>query len=140
MVKWYKDNFEEELKIHFQNDNRLGIISILKKIEFICQRSDLEKLEMIYSNENYEKFIDFSDYIFSLVVDFVKKNGCSLTNKDFFEYTKKIEEYDLKIPKILKNKYFYYKSECILDLEYLKNKGQVSSYSFRTYNLLMSLK
>lgn len=140
LLRWYKNNFESDLKLCFENDNKLGIISITKQIETVCKKSDLEKLEIVYSDDTYENFIKLSDYIFSLVRNSIKVKDYSLSDNDLNEYSKKLESYSSKIPEFLLEKYKYYKSECILDLNYLKNKGNVTTYSIRTHNLLISQK
>lgn len=140
LLKWYKNNFEEELKFHFETDNKLGITNVLNRIEFVCRKNDSEKMKLVYANKNYEDFIKLSNYIFSLVIKFIENKDSLLSDDDFIEYNKKIKSYSSLIPKLLLEKYEYYKSECILDLNYLKSEGNVQIYSFRTSNLLRNRK
>lgn len=140
LVVWYKQNYEDELKKHFQNDNKIAIDTILKQIGKICNKSDLQKMKLVYMDEKFEEFMKISDDIFSIVSESVINGKYSFTEKNLNDYIVKLDSYELLISKIFIDEYNYYKSECVLDLNFLKAKGNVSRYSLRTHRLLESRK
>ena len=135
LIVWYQKNYEEQIKKYFQDENELAIINLSKKIYYICNLSDYDKLQEIYVCDELSKLEQLSNDIFELV----KKSHT--TNVSFDEgtynsFVQAINQLEKTFPKIIINKYNTIKSECMLDLDYLLNKGNVQSYSIRTYDYL----
>lgn len=137
LLNWYKNNFEDKLKLYCSENNQLGIIYIFKRIEEVCQSDDYTKLNVIYFDKNYEDYIQLSHNIFSLVVDLINNRNINFNDNDYDLYCNKLDEFQNVIHPLLIEDYKFIKSECLLDLLYLKNKGNVMTYSFRTSRLLV---
>lgn len=139
LVNWYKANYEKNIIFYLNDNNQLPIINITKEIKRVCNLTDYQKLQEIYISEELNELNKISDEIFDLVKE-TCKNKTKIDEVYYFKMKDKINQLENKFPKIIIDKYNLIRSECILDLEYLINNGNVEKYSLRTYDYLESMK
>lgn len=135
LVNWYKNEFEEILIKSFKDNDEFEIANTLRKIDNICKLPDYIKLVEITKSKEYDEFYKLSLDIYDKIINYYLV-GKEVSKEECEELEKKVVDYEKIIPNILKNKYNEQKSECLLDIEYLKNKGKVDKYSIRFYNFI----
>lgn len=135
LITWYKKKYENILKKKFNEHSEIGIVNITKEIKRVCDMNDYDKLQEVYECEELIELERFSDKIFLLVQESEEKE-IVFNQDDYNNVINKLNDMEKMFPKIIINKFKKIKSECLLDLDYLLNKGQVESYSFRTYDYL----
>ena len=136
LFNWYRDNFEENLKQAVEKNNQLGIISILKEIEKVCNLSDYEKMQLVYMDDSLKELIEISTTVFEMVKQFIKNDKKEIDLEELEAITKKIDQLEQNVSEIKRKKFIEEKSECLLDIEFLKNNGKVDNYSIRTYRII----
>lgn len=135
LLLWYKKNYEEKIKRCFDNKDENQIVNMTKEIQNICSLSDYRKFQEIYECPQLTEISKLSNKIFNLIKD-CKQRKVSFGINDYNYFINELNKYEQTFPKIIKNRFNEIKSECMLDLQYLLKKGNVDSYSFRTYNYL----
>ena len=90
----------------------------------------------MYIDNEFELFKKLSQEVFNLTTNFYEKEEPTSIDIDFDEYQQKLESFKSKISEVYISDYERELSECLLDLEYLKNKGNVTAYSIRLHNYI----
>lgn len=134
LISWYKSKYEERLKTDLKKDNIIDIKNIIEEINYICRLNDTDKLIEIEATNILKKIMEISNKIFQYAVDvYQKKKEVDLSICD--EYEIEINKLEKDIPELMKDRYNLIKSECILDLNYLRNKN-TNVFSFRLSNYI----
>lgn len=136
LLKWYKDNYESDLMNFFKEKDEISIINITKEIQKICELNDYEKIQNTYQCNQLDELNKISNEIFELVKNMTKDNNVDFKESDYENFMNKFKQLEINFPKIIFNKFEFIKSECIIDLNYLLNNGNVQTYSIRTYDYL----
>ena len=136
LENWYQKNYADKAKDACEKSDDITLINISNDIEFICSKSDYLKVKLTYNDEAYNNSVKISRDIFSLVRESIDKNKFTLTLEEYNNFLRELEGYKENISILYKDDYDYLLSECVLDLDYLLNKGNVDSYSFRTSHYL----
>ena len=134
--KWLRTNYKKDLIRCCELGDKFTIVSIVKKIEKIYMLSDYEKIKVLYIDNEFELFKKLSQEVFNLTTNFYEKEEPTSIDIDFDEYQQKLESFKSKISEVYISDYERELSECLLDLEYLKNKGNVTAYSIRLHNYI----
>ena len=132
LLFWYKRNFEELATKACEENDQQALASITNEVVNVSSKSDLEKLRDTYLDENYINFLKLSDEIFELA----KKSGGNKTidfDKQYETYYQKLKSFESIISPLFVDEYKRILSECILDLNLLKNGEDTTAFSFR-YN------
>lgn len=140
LESWYQKNYAEDAKEACEKNDDIALISISNDIEFICSKSDYLKVKLTYNDEAYNNSSKISKDIFSLVKESIDKNEFTLTKEEYDDIISKLKKYKQGVSRLYKDDYDYLFSESILDLDYLLNKGNVNSFSFRTSHYLDAFK
>lgn len=138
LITWYKENYEMLLIQYFEKEEENAIITLTKEIKQICNLNDYEKIQETYECEQLDELNELSNKIFDLVKQMEKDNNINFSKEDYEIVSNKLNKIEKEFPKIIIEKFKNIKSECLLDLEFLLNKGNVKYYSFRTNNYLKS--
>ena len=136
LENWYQKNYADKAKEACEKNDDITLINVSNDIEFICSKSDYLKVKLTYNDETYKKSDKISRDIFSLVKESIDKNEFTLTLEEYNKLLEELKGYKENISSFYKDDYAYLLSESVLDLEYLLNKGNVDSYSFRTSHYL----
>ena len=136
LINWYKSNYEKLLLDYFEKKQENNIIMITKEIQKICDLNDYEKIQNTYQCVELDELNKISNVIFELVKQMIKNNNVDFKQSNYEEILNKFELLEIKFPKIIFKKFEFIRSECVLDLNYLLNNGNVQAYSLRTYDYL----
>ncbi len=131
LMSWFSVNYEEDLKKAFEEKDEKKINLILKNISDVCELNDLNKVKHTYIDNNFQEICKLSDEIFSKALELKSNSNYSFTNKDYDNYISKLNFYISKVSPIFLEDSRIIISECELDLNYLRNNGNVDVYSVR---------
>lgn len=136
LLSWYKNNYESVLKECFLNDDQPTIVRCIKEIENVCLLDDYQKVQKTYQSEKMEILNQLSNKIFELVKKLIDFGENNLHILDCEKMVNMLNDLESQIPDILIERYKFIRSECLLDLEFIKSNGNISTYSFRTHDYL----
>ena len=126
IINWYKNNYEESLKNLLEAKKEKPLLGILKKIKEICLLNDSEKIIFCSMKDDIKEIIDISSEIYNLAI-----NNRWINEDTYNSYLNKINEIENNTSESYKNIFLHEKSESLLDLQYLLNKGNIQEYSLR---------
>lgn len=136
MINWYQRVWSEKVKELCQSNDSSELIAISNEIKKIGEKNDIEKLKMTYQDKNYEQFLELSKEIYNETKKAIDSHHIMITEEKYQNYVNQINDYETKISPIFQEEYKKNKSECFLDLDYLKSEGKKEIYSFRLYRYL----
>ncbi len=138
LKKWYLENYENKIKQAIKDNNFSLVEKISEEIEFVCNKPDIIKLKLISKDDKFNQVQKISNDIFLMVKDGISNNKFTLTNDEYTKLEKFLLNAKNDISLLYQKDYQYHLSECLLDLSFLLNKGNVDFYSIRASKYLDS--
>lgn len=123
---WYLKNYSKEVENACLANDQLNLIKYAFEIEKICNLSDEEKLRAIINDSEFNELINLSSEIFGKV-----KNKNMINVEEYEDYINKLNILKNSIDKQYIKESEMIISECILDLDYLRNNGDIEKCSSR---------
>ncbi len=134
--KWFHKNYKDKLEQCCKTNDFILLEQIYSTVDRVCNLSDYEKLKVIYEDTQFMEFKKISQEIYNLATNMYLKKTVKFDNHSYEEYLKKVSLFSGLISDVFQEDYKLELSECILDLEYLKNHGNVRYFSLRLNNFM----
>ena len=128
LQKWFEEKYSEQIKNILLEKKYDQLIKISNEINYFLNITPEEQLLIIENNQDFITLKTISSEIFNKSISSLETNTF-ISEQEYNDYINRLNEID----KNNKDNGFFKNiiSECLLDLEYLKNEGNVDIYSLR---------